>query len=74
MIKIFGKPNCDFCTRAVQLCESQAMEFEYKSIGKDIELDEVLEMTAPERPRTAPVVFIDGVFIGGYTEMAAAIG
>lgn len=67
MIEIWGKPQCPFCDRAKQLCETRGLKYTYKQLGVDFEREEVLE----EFPgaRTFPQIKVNGDKIGGYDKL-----
>lgn len=74
-ITIYGKDNCSFCKRAVEL----AKQLKYQGHG-DYEYIDIVEagIDAAElgelvgKPvRTVPQIFIHDEPIGGYTELAA---
>ena len=69
MIEIWGKPNCPFCVSAVNLASEKQLKFRYITLGTHFTREEVLE----EFPgaKTFPQIKIDGVRIGGFTEMKA---
>jgi glutaredoxin len=67
MIEIFGKPQCPYCDRAKQLCESRGFEFTYKSLGTDYTREELLEQFP--NARTVPQIIVNGTKIGGYNEL-----
>ena len=68
---IYGTPGCTYCTQAKKLAESNGIEVEYKTIGQDIQkeqLEEIIGLTI----KTAPQIFInsDGFteYVGGFAE------
>lgn len=69
MIEIWGKDSCPLCDQAKRLCESKELSYTYKQLAKDFTRDEVLA----EFPgaRTFPQIKVDGVAIGGFTELKA---
>ena len=69
MIKIYGKPDCLFCTKAKNLCDNYNLTYEYYEIGTDISREVLLE----EFPnaRTVPLIVISGTKIGGYDQLLA---
>ncbi|WP_154943599.1 GrxA family glutaredoxin [Klebsiella grimontii] len=74
-ITIYGKDNCSFCKRAVELSkqlESQGHgEYEYIDIvASGIDAAALGELVG-KPVRTVPQIFVDGEPIGGYTELAA---
>ena len=72
MIEIWSKPQCIFCDRAEALCKQKKLE--YKKFMLDIDFSrEELQDKFPEA-RTFPQITMDGVYIGGYTELEKHLG
>jgi glutaredoxin len=67
MIDLYTKPNCAFCVQAKNLLNRHHQVFREIPIGESILVEELKERF-PEA-RTAPVVVMDGVFIGGYQQL-----
>lgn len=67
MIEIYGKPQCSYCERAKQLCETRGFKYTYKSLGTDYTREELLEQFP--NARTVPQIVVNGTKIGGYTEL-----
>ena len=64
MIEIYGKPQCPFCDKAKNLCETRGYNYTYKSLGTDYTRDELLEMFP--NARTVPQIVVNGAKIGGW--------
>ena len=67
MLVIYSKDNCQQCDSAKLLCKMKGTEFETKQLGVDFSKEELLEI-AP-KARSFPVVFYDGVLLGGLVEL-----
>ncbi len=67
MIDVYTKPNCSYCTKAKQLLNSKGMVFREIPIGESILVEELKERFPAAR--TAPVIVINGMFIGGYDQL-----
>ncbi|EDY5134350.1 GrxA family glutaredoxin [Salmonella enterica subsp. enterica serovar Thompson] len=76
-ITIYGRDNCSFCKRAIELAkllQSRGYgEYEYidivaASIGKE-KLSELVGKSV----ETIPQIFVDGESIGGYEEFAELV-
>lgn len=67
MIKIYGKPHCPFCDKAVALCESKKLDYVYSSLGRDYSKEQLLEMFPSAR--TVPQIIVDDEKIGGYDDL-----
>lgn len=69
MIDLYTKPNCPYCVQAKNLLNRNNQLFNEIAIGQQI-MTEELQQRFPEA-RTAPVVVMDGSYIGGYKELAS---
>lgn len=71
-VQIYGAPQCSFCTQAKTLCEQNNVEYNYKSLGSDLTVEQLQEMVG-KPVRTIPQIFItEGGFteyVGGYNEL-----
>lgn len=67
MIEVYGRDNCQYCTKAVNLLELKKMEYTYYKLGIDLTLDELLEKFPDAK--TVPIVVANGFRIGGFTEL-----
>ena len=66
---IWSKYHCPYCDQAKALLGQRGIAFEEKKIGDGYTKEELLE--AVPNARTVPQIFIDGVLIGGFTELKA---
>ena len=66
MITIYGKPQCPFCDKAKNLCEQRGYKYEYKTLGTDYQIDELLE-TFPGA-KTVPQIIINSQKVGGFND------
>lgn len=74
-IEIYGKDDCSYCKRAVELAKQLKTQghgdYEYIDIvvaGIDAA---TLGQLVGKPVRTVPQIFVDGEPIGGYTELVA---
>ncbi|WP_252177252.1 glutaredoxin [Endozoicomonas sp. 4G] len=70
-VKIYGKPDCPYCENAKMWAKTKSMDIEYLTINKDYtveELQEAVESTGNRFTRSVPKIFVNGEFIGGFTE------
>ena len=65
--EIFGKTDCIHCEKAKMLCSQKGIDFDYQELGKDFEMDLILEMFPGAR--TFPQIIVDGKYIGGYDDL-----
>jgi glutaredoxin len=66
-ITIYSKNKCSFCEEAKSLLELKNIEYRELDVTRPEVLDQLLELV-PEA-KTVPQIFIDGTYIGGYTEL-----
>lgn len=67
--KLYTWGHCPYCIRAKNLLNEIGIAFEEINLdGKDEELKKLREETGQ---RTVPQIFIDGEFIGGFSELSA---
>lgn len=64
---IWSKYHCTFCEQAKQLLAQRGISYEEKKIGDGYTKEELLE--AVPTARTVPQIFLDGEYIGGFTEL-----
>jgi glutaredoxin len=66
MIEIYGKINCNYCTSAVDLCRTLKLDYKYYHLDQDYTLTQLWDKV---KFKTFPQVFVDGVCIGGFSEL-----
>lgn len=80
--EIWTKQNCPYCVRAKALFDKRGVEYVEHIIGGENMMlkenqhaatREALLEKAPNA-RTVPQIWLDGAYIGGYTELAAFWG
>lgn len=67
---VFGKDGCGFCEKAKQLLDMTDSEYEYRNTTED---PKALEKFKSFGHPTYPLVFKDGVMIGGYEDLIGVI-
>jgi glutaredoxin 3 len=67
---VYSTRYCGFCVRAEDLLKRRGIPYQKIDVTDDPEARAMLIERAGGR-RTVPVIFIDGVPIGGYRELAA---
>lgn len=66
-IEIYGAEWCAYCKRAVSLCETKGISFDYIDIDETANLRQ-LEERVGGKVRTVPQIFMDGQLVqGGFT-------
>lgn len=70
-VEIYTVPGCNPCKLAVGLAEELCY---YVSVlhARDLQQEDWIDMIGFV-PRTAPQIFVDGAYIGGYVEFKAYI-
>jgi glutaredoxin 3 len=66
-IVVYTKTNCHYCNSAKMLLTIKQKEYTEVEIGKDILREDFMEKFADVR--SAPLIVIDGVKIGGYDQL-----
>jgi len=61
-IEIYGAEWCTYCKQAVQLCESNSIQYEYIDIDDTANL-RALEGRLGNKVRSVPQIFLDGAHI-----------
>lgn len=68
-IEIYTKDNCPYCDMAKAFFKRKGWDYTEHNLEQRI--DELLALKERTGHRTVPQIFINGEFIGGYTDMAA---
>lgn len=73
---VFSKPSCPYCVKAKDLLKKVGVAFEEKILGTDITPDQLFEqfdsLSIP-RPRSAPQIFLNGNYVGGYDQLVTYV-
>lgn len=64
---VWSTLTCSFCKQAKAELTKRNIEFEERIIGVDWTKEQLNEMVP--NARTVPQIFIDGNYVGGYTEL-----
>lgn len=70
---LYTKPTCPFCVRAKDLLTQKGIEFEDHDISSNPALRAEISASVGGY-RTVPMIFLDGKFIGGCSELQALAG
>lgn len=68
---VWSKFYCSYCLKAKLLLESEGIEYEERMIGDSWTTEQMLE--AVPDAKTVPQIFLDGEYVGGYTELEAKL-
>ena len=71
MVTIYGQAGCDFCVKAVALCQARKVPYEYKDIAGELQRLEFRKFF-PEA-RTVPQIMMGDLHIGGFTDLQREI-
>ena len=64
---IWSTPTCSFCKNAKAELTKRGIEYEERIIGVNWTKEQLLEVVP--NARTVPQIFIDEIYVGGYTEL-----
>jgi glutaredoxin 3 len=64
---IWSKDQCSYCEQAKQLLKLKAIDFEERNINHGWTREQLLESVPTAR--TVPQIFLDGEYVGGFTEL-----
>lgn len=64
---IWSKDNCPFCVKAKELLSINSILFDERVLGEKWSKQDLLKVVP--NARTVPQIFIDNVYIGGYTDL-----
>ena len=66
-IVVYSKAKCPYCTKATALLEHKKVQYYEIDITWDEERTQKLAMET--NVRTVPYIFVDGKYIGGYSDL-----
>ena len=66
---IWSKDNCGYCESAKQLLRAKGISYDERKIGSEWTREQLLESVPTAK--TVPQIFLDGKYIGGFTELRA---
>jgi glutaredoxin len=64
---IWSKDFCGYCENAKTLLKQKGISYEERKIGGGYTKEQLLESVPTAK--TVPQIFLDGKYIGGYTEL-----
>jgi len=71
--EVYGTRSCGYCRRAKSLLKAKGIEYQEFIVEEDIP-SEALSRKIGKPALTVPQIFLDGEYIGGYTELAERLG
>jgi glutaredoxin len=66
---VWSTSTCSFCKQAKTLLTTKNIPFEERMIGAEWTKEQLLEEVP--NARTVPQIFLDGKYVGGYTELVS---
>lgn len=71
-VKIYGRlTGCPYCTNAKAVCEQNKFDMEFiDMVAAEMSKDDLSEIVG-KPVSTVPQIFVDGVYVGGYTDFVA---
>lgn len=66
---IWSKPGCSFCEQAQKLLEMKGYQVDERKLGFGWNREQLLESVP--NAKSVPQIFVDGKYIGGFTELRA---
>lgn len=66
---IWSTATCSYCKQAKNLLNSKNIPYEERMIGSEWTKEQLLEVVP--NARTVPQIFIDGNYVGGYTDLVS---
>ncbi len=74
MLTIYGKENCAYCKKAVQLAQNRDVEFVYKQLEEPGNIEELKARLPKGLPKvTVPQIWSFNHYIGTYDNMVGDI-
>lgn len=74
-IVVFGRENCPYCVKAKDLLKENKLGFSYLDVTADekffFQMNSWVQQATGKPAKTVPQIFIDGKYVGGYTELEA---
>ncbi|MFV2055744.1 MAG: glutaredoxin 3 [Thiohalomonadales bacterium] len=67
-VEVYSTALCPYCLRAINLLESKGIDYVIYPVDKKLHLREEMELRSQRT--SVPQIFIEGIHIGGYDEMA----
>ena len=68
VVEIYGTKVCPYCVRAKNLVNRKDWELKEYKVDERTELREEMIARAGQEVRTVPQIFVNGTYVGGYTD------
>ena len=70
MFTVYSKTSgCEYCDRAKDLLDARGLAYETRSFDTIADLKDAIQHVTPTAIKTFPVIFRDGVHVGGYINL-----
>jgi glutaredoxin len=66
---VWSTATCSFCVKAKKLLTEKNIPFEERVLGDNWTKDQLLKEVP--NARTVPQIFLDGNYVGGYTDLVS---
>lgn len=73
MIEIYGTSTCKWCKEAQNLCLEKNLPYLYYWVDRDPSLLHELEDRLDQKVRSVPQIFMDGEYVGSYSDLREKI-
>lgn len=70
---IFTKPTCKYCLASKEVFREREWAYDEISVPEEVSIP-VLQQLVGKAVKTVPQIYLDGEYVGGYTELAAHLG
>jgi glutaredoxin 3 len=67
-IKVYSKPNCQYCDMSKRALEQSGLPFTVETLGEDFEREFIVENFPTAR--TFPIIVVNGDYLGGFAELS----
>ncbi|MDR3503025.1 MAG: glutaredoxin [Legionella sp.] len=71
LVEVYSRNGCGTCLKAKNWLLSNKVPYTEYLVGEDITVEETKEMFPGVN--TLPIVKVDGVFVGGYTQLIQSL-
>ena len=68
IVEVYGTKICPYCIQAKRLVAQKDWELKEYKVDEMTELREEMEQRAGKPVRTVPQIFVNGEYVGGYTD------
>ena len=68
VVEIYGTKVCPYCVQAKRLVGQKDWELKEYKVDERTELREEMISRAGQEVRTVPQIFVNGSYVGGYTD------